>query len=109
MDNVRITAVKSLFDLIHVYGLGAFEDCADTSSGKDEEGNENDNSRDLLEDTSVESESETSKTEEESTKGEHSESSWSKTASSLISILSSMLDSEVKRINTVRKSYKKHL
>ena len=95
VECVRVTAVKSLFDLIHVYGLGAFEDAADDkdhTNGNDNNGDDTNSSRDLLETTA---EGQASSLEGDSNKGEHSESGWSKTASNLIAILSSTLDSEV--------------
>lgn len=102
VECVRITAVKSLFDLVHIYGLSAFED-ADTPTTTNDKKNEdeNDSSRDLMENTEGESRDLMEDTQVENgtsiaerNKGEHSETSWSKTATNLISILSSMLDNE---------------
>ena len=96
VECVRVTAMKSLFDLIHVFGLGAFEDPAEpdsdttTNMEEGEADEETDNSRDLLQ-ASVRSDSSLM----EEAKEEQVESGWSKSASKLIEILSSALDSEV--------------
>ncbi|KAK7111031.1 condensin complex subunit 3-like [Littorina saxatilis] len=105
VECVRVTSVKSLFDLIHVYGLGAFEDSSEAQTGatddtKDNNDDENDNSRDLLE-NSQESETSATEGEGEGGEGEHSESGWSKAASNLITILSSTLDSESGELRSV--------
>ena len=84
VECVRVTAVKSIFDIIHIHGLGAFVDEAvasfsgrDDCKGVDDEGDKttdiDGNFSDIVQ----------------------AEACWSKTASNLILILSSMLDNEV--------------
>ena len=87
-----MTAIKSLFDLIHVYGLGAFEDAAEDECHNSD--SENDKSSEAVERSD---EGRDNRLEAESGAAEHSQSGWSKAASSLIAILSSTLDSEVRK------------
>ncbi|XP_076461529.1 condensin complex subunit 3-like isoform X2 [Babylonia areolata] len=103
VECVRVTAVKSLFDLIHVFGLGAFHDVdSDTTKNDDNDDDadrtvDSDSSRDLMQ-TTVQSEAAVTM---EIEGGEHSESGWSKTASNLIAILTSALDSESGELRSV--------
>ena len=92
VECVRMTAIKSLFDLIHVYGLGAFEDAAEDECHNSD--SENDKSSEAVERSG---EGQDGRLEGESVAAEHSQSGWSKAASSLIAILSSTLDSEVRK------------
>ena len=92
VECVRMTAIKSLFDLIHVYGLGAFEDAAEDECHNSD--SENDKSSEAV---GRSGEGQDSRLEGESVAAEHSQSGWSKAASSLIAILSSTLDSEVRK------------
>ncbi|KAL8613334.1 hypothetical protein ACOMHN_052573 [Nucella lapillus] len=100
VECVRVTAIKSLFDLIHVFGLGAFQDADndDTKTDNNDDNNsdsdqtmDNNDSKDLMQTTM---QSEPGDKEGEGEGGEHCQSGWSKTASNLIAILTSALDSE---------------
>ncbi|KAK7466706.1 hypothetical protein BaRGS_00037193 [Batillaria attramentaria] len=98
VECVRTTAVKSLFDLVHIYGLGAFEDGPEGERGKDAE-NSADSSRDLMESRLEEDDTVAQESEEESSS--NAQKGWSKTASNMIAILSSLLDSENGELRSV--------
>ncbi|XP_025095867.1 condensin complex subunit 3-like isoform X2 [Pomacea canaliculata] len=99
VECVRSTALKSLFDLIHIYGLGAFVDGHDTHK-KGSVDDSADNSRDLM-DSKVEDTEDFQKADDEQVKRDYSESGWSKTAGNLVAILSSLLDSETGELRNV--------
>lgn len=85
-QQVRSTALKSVFDIVHVYGLDAFSD-ADTSC--DQSGGNN------TEEELSKSMSRNSRAKSAQECSEDSRRGWSESASKVIAILSTALDLEV--------------